>query len=168
MRNQLPVLCTAHGECTIISVRNQTKCVEWKLDANWTNKWDHTVVVVRICGLCENLTYSLCFRKFSTLLMPSDSRDVSILTNWPRLVILMLSKACLALLKAVTHYSDRTMLTCKMWSKYTMWSKIYEYYHLLVMDGWMDRLTDRWTHTVILIYCRGAASGVAGAYFVTG
>ena len=36
MRNQLHVLCTAHGKCTIISVRNQTKCVECKLDANWT------------------------------------------------------------------------------------------------------------------------------------
>ena len=32
MCNQLPVMCTAHGECTIITVRYQTEYVEHKLD----------------------------------------------------------------------------------------------------------------------------------------
>ena len=32
MHNQMTVMCTAHGERTIISVKYQTECVERKLD----------------------------------------------------------------------------------------------------------------------------------------
>ena len=51
MCNQLPVMCMAHGDSKIITVRYQTEYVEHKLDEQRT----HTVVIVPICELCESL-----------------------------------------------------------------------------------------------------------------